>query len=123
MIASMSLILVAGALAYTSYGAGEAGPMVMFGHGDANIAAAEAWHQLPLHAAVGLGFAVAGPLGIRRIPWTASVLATATMGLWALYLTIGALAALGGDGTDILDVAVSATLLGLYATAVIASWS
>jgi hypothetical protein len=44
------------------------------------------------------------------------------MGLWALFLTIGGLAAMGGDGTDLLDVAVSATLLGLYATALIVSW-
>lgn len=112
-IGSMAAILVAGAVAYVSYAAGEAGPMVTFGRGDANIAAKAAWLQLPLHVAVALGFAVAGPLGVRGIARAVSLIATATLGLWAASLLMLGLGSLG-DYADILDVAVSAILLVLY---------
>lgn len=115
-VGSIAVILVAGAVAYFSYAAGEAGPQAAFGRMDANFAAADAWHQLPLHLAVALGFAVAGPIGVRAIAWAASWLATMALGLWAAFLLIVVLRYLGDD-TDLLDVVASASLLVLYGAA------
>ena len=112
-VGSVAAILVAGAIAYFSYAAGEAGPMVTFGRGDANIAAEDAWLQLPLHLAVALGFAVAGPIGVRTIPWAVSRIATATLGWWAAVLLLLGLGSFG-DYADLLDLVVSAILLVLY---------
>jgi hypothetical protein len=115
-VGAIAAILIAGAVAYFAYAAGEAGPMVTFGRGDANIAAEDAWLQLPLHLAVALGFAVAGPIGVRSIAWSASWLATAALGLWAAYLLMLDLGSFG-DYADVPDVVVSGILLVLYGAA------
>ena len=114
------MILVAGAIAFLSNSAGEAGPLVVFGRGDANRAAADAWQQIPLHVAVALGFAVAGPTGQRRIARAASIAATGFMGLIAVGLALVLPSALR-DRADILDLIVSAVLALLYAAALMLS--
>lgn len=120
---AISMILAAGAVAYFAYAAGEAGPMVTFGRGDANHAAADAWLQIPWHSALALGVAVAGPAGIRNIAWCTSFLGTALLGLWAATLVLLGLSSLG-DYADVLDVLVSATLLLLYgAASILSRWS
>lgn len=117
-VGSVTVILVAGAVAFFSYAAGEAGPMVAFGQGDANRAAADAWQQLPLHVAVALGFAVAGSTSLRSVAWAASVVGTVFMGLWAAMLVIVLPSALG-DRADFLDVVVAAGLVLLYGAALV----
>jgi hypothetical protein len=114
------VVLVAGAIAYFSYAAGDAGPTVTFGHGDASRAAADAWLQIPLHAAAAAGFAAAGPTGARWIAWAASFVGTAAIGLWSLVLLMSGLSSLG-DYADELDLVVSATLAVLYGATLILS--
>ena len=115
-LGSVAAILAAAAVAYVAYASGEAGPMAMFGRGDANIAAANAWVQIPAHAAIALGFAAAAPVGLRLMGWVGSYFATVVLSLWATLMLLGGVAYLG-DYTDPLDVLVSALLLTLYAAA------
>jgi hypothetical protein len=112
----VAIILAAGAVAYIAYAAGEAGPMLVFGHGDSNRAAADAWLQIPSHSVLALGVAVAGPTGIRNLAWRASFFGTALLAVWAAALMLLGLSSLG-DHSDVLDVLISASLLLLYASA------
>ena len=119
----VAIILAAGAVAYIAYAAGEAGPMLVFGHGDANRAAADAWLQIPWHSALALGVAVAGLTGIRNLAWRASSFGTVLLAVWAAALVLLGLSSLG-DYSDVLDVVVSASLLLLYcAASILSAWS
>jgi len=113
-----ALIVVAGAIAYFSSAAGEAGPMVVFGRGDANRAAADAWQLIPLHAGIALGFTLACPIGLRRIARAASIVGTVSMALVAASLLIILPSALG-DRADVLDMMVTAALVVLYGAALV----
>lgn len=95
--------------------------MVTFGRGDANFAARDAWLQVPLHLALALGVAAAGPVGPANVAWKASLLATLALALWAAMLLSSDLSSLG-DYADLLDVFVAAALLALYAAASTLLW-
>jgi hypothetical protein len=120
-IGATAAILAAGGIAYFASAAGEAGPFVVFGRGDANRAAPDAWLQIPVHVALAAGVAVAGPAGATSVAWLASVIGGLFLGLWAAALVILGLTSLA-DYADLLDVIVSAALLALYFGALLLLW-
>ena len=83
-----ALILCAGPLAYVANAAGERGPMVAFGRGDANLSIPDAWMQLPLHAGLAFLLAIGRPRGIRWLAWAAAHVGLVLLVVWAAFLTL-----------------------------------
>jgi hypothetical protein len=107
------LVLLAGLLAYLAYAAGDAGPMVVFGHGDANRAAAQAWQQIPIHGVLAIALAVGGPTGLRRLATAAGIAGLLLLSIWTTLLSLLGITSFG-DYSDLADVVVSASLFLTY---------
>ena len=102
------LVLLAALIAYLATAIGAQGPMAVYGHDDANRAAAGAWLPIPLHLATAALLATGRP--VLRIGGGILVV---TLLLWTAFMTIPVLGSLG-HGTDLADVGIVLVLLASY---------
>lgn len=105
------LVLLAALVAYLATTIGAQGLMAVYGHDDANRAAAGAWLPIPLHLALAAVLATGHPT--LRILGAGLVV---TLLLWTAFLTIAVLGSLG-HSTDLADVGIVLMLLACYGAA------
>jgi hypothetical protein len=107
------LVLLAGLVAYLAYAAGDAGPMVVFGHGDADSHATEAWLQIPIHGVLALALVIGGPTGLRALGRAMGVAGLLLLFIWTTFLSLLGITSFG-DYSDLADVLVSTSLFLTY---------
>lgn len=107
------LVLIAGVVAYYAYGAGENGPMLLFGHDDANRDAADAWHQLPVHAVLAGLLAFGAPRGSRLLT-VAGVSGTALLLVWVGLLIAFGVGSMADGYWRLSDLLICLVLLAAY---------
>lgn len=105
------LVLLAALIAYLATAIGAQGPMAVYGHDDANRAAAGAWLPIPLHLATAALLAT----GRRVLRIGGGILVVALL-LWTALQTIMVLGSLG-QYTDPADVSIVLVLLACYGAA------
>jgi hypothetical protein len=119
-LVAISLIVVAALLSTWIHARGELGPMVTFGRSDANIAARDAWLQLPLYLALIVG-AVAGASLAGMLLRVAIVALGGALATWALFLTFAAIGNVkrgpgyAGIGSALCLLALDVIIIGLVA--------
>ena len=114
--AAAVLVLIAGVVAYIAYGAGENGPMVLFGRDDANKGVTDAWHQVPIHAALAGFLAFGGPRGSRLLT-VAGVTGTALLLVWAGLLIVFGVGSMADGYWRLADLLICLVLLAAYSGA------
>lgn len=108
-----AIVLLAGGAAYVAYAAGDGGPMVTFGHADANNHAAEAWHQIPIHGVLAAVLALGGPSVFGRLATATGITGLVLLCMWTALLTLLGISSFG-DYSDLADVVVSTSLFLAY---------
>ena len=109
----VGLTLLSGLYAFWIYSLGEIGPLQVWGRGDANLMAADAWLQVPLHLVAAAFVVAGGRSGWHRYAWHAYVPTFVILALLALDLTVSAVAGFR-DGVGTAGVIEAATLATLY---------
>jgi hypothetical protein len=107
------LVLLAGLVGFLAHAAGEFGPMVVFGHADANRDIPLAWVQIPLHVVLAITLAVGGPTGPRALVRLAGLVVVLLHFMWMTLLTVLVITSLG-DYTDLPDLLAPLTLALMY---------
>lgn len=117
MVTAVLAVLAAGVVSYWMHAVGDQGPLVGWGHADADRQIPTAWLQIAVHVVVAVAVAVAARRGaLGSISLAATVVAMLWLTMWAVLHTGAAL----GYTTELVNlwqIVVPPSLVALYVLA------